>query len=398
MSERLKPDSAPGTPRSSSVVPGPSPDGESAHHSPGIALDDVEPGEQPESAPAETTDPSAIRAAILERLDAAQLGHADPRARRLLEMLVEDAIGLVTDGTSVVDLKLLGAAFSELRRALAVFRPWNAAPRKVTAFGSARTPPGDPVYELAVDFGRRIADAGFMVITGGGPGIMGAVVDGAEVDRSFGVGIKLPFEQLPHAPLRGDPKLIEFKYFFTRKLFFLKEASGVALFPGGFGTHDEGFETLTLVQTGKARMLPIVCLDVPGGRYWHAWDEFIREHLLGRGLISPDDLALYRITSDVGEAIEEIVGFYRVFHSMRTIRKTTIVRMQHDIGDDVIAVLSREFADMLGGRAIRRTPAMREEADEPDAAGLPRIALAFDLLHFGRLRRFIDRLNELGAR
>ncbi len=395
MSERPRPDAA--------ATPGPS--GDRSHHSPGIALDDVEPGEQLESvetaagtAAADATDPSAIRAAIVERLDAAQLGHADPRARRLLETLVEDAIGLVTDGTGVVDLKLLGAAFSELRRALAVFRPWNAGPRKVTAFGSARTPPGDPVYELAALFGRRIAEEGFMVITGGGPGIMGAVVDGAGVERSFGVGIRLPFEQLPHAPLQGDPKLIEFKYFFTRKLFFLKEASGVALFPGGFGTHDEGFETLTLVQTGKARMLPIVCLDVPGGRYWHAWDEFIREHLLGRGLISADDLALYRITSDVDEAIREITGFYRVFHSMRTIRRTTVVRLQHDIGDDVVATLGSEFADILGGRPLRRTPSMREEADEPDTLALPRLALAFDLLHFGRLRRFIDRLNELGSR
>jgi uncharacterized protein (TIGR00730 family) len=377
--------------------PPPRAGGDRTRHSPGIALDDVESGEQTEPASAETTDPASVRSAILDRLDAAQLGHADPRARRLLESLVEDAIGLVTDGTGVVDLKLLGSAFSELRRALAVFRPWNAGPRKVTAFGSARTPPGDPVYELAVEFGRRIADAGFMVITGGGPGIMGAVVDGAHVERSFGVGIRLPFEQAPHAPLQGDPKLIEFKYFFTRKLFFLKEASGVALFPGGFGTHDEGFETLTLVQTGKARMLPIVCLDVPGGRYWHAWDEFIREHLLGRGLISPDDLALYRITTSVDEAIEEIVGFYRVFHSMRTIRKTTVVRLQHDIGDDVITELGREFADMLGGRSVRRTPAMREEADEPETLALPRLALAFDLLHFGRLRSFIDRLNELGS-
>lgn len=345
---------------------------------------------------AESTDPAAIRAAILERLDTAQLGHADPRARRLLETLVEDAIGLFADGTGVVDLKLVSAAFSELRRALAVFRPWTRGPRKVTAFGSARTPPGDPVYELAAQFGRRIADEGFMVITGGGPGIMGAVVDGATAGQSFGVGIRLPFEQQPHAPLQGDPKLIEFKYFFTRKLFFLKEASGVALFPGGFGTHDEGFETLTLVQTGKARMLPIVCLDKPGGTYWQEWDRFVREQLLGRALISTDDLALYRITSDLDEAVGEIVGFYRVFHSMRTIRKTTVVRLQHEVGDDVLATLGMEFADILGGRPVRRVAAMREEMDEPDTLSLPRISLAFDLLHFGRLRMFINRLNALG--
>jgi hypothetical protein len=217
------------------------------------------------------------------------------------------------------------------------------------------------------------------------------------VDRSFGVGIRLPFEQLPHAPLRGDPKLIEFKYFFTRKLFFLKEASGVALFPGGFGTHDEGFETLTLVQTGKARMLPIVCVDVPGGTYWHQWDAFVRSELLERGLISVDDLALYRITHDVESAVEEITGFYRVFHSMRTIRRTTVLRLNHPVEDAVLETLSAEFGDILGGRPVRRISAMREESDEPETLALARIGLDFNLLRFGRLRMLLNRLNELGG-
>lgn len=226
---------------------------------------------------------------------------------------------------------------------------------------------------------------------------MGAVVDGAGVDRSFGVGIRLPFEQQSHESLREDPKLIEFKYFFTRKLFFLKEASGVALFPGGFGTHDEGFETLTLVQTGKARMLPIVCLDVPGGTYWQSWDRFVRGELLERGLISDDDLALYRITDNLEEAVEEIVGFYRVFHSMRIIRKTTVLRLNRPVDDDVLATLSAEFADILRERPIRRIDSMREEADEPETLPLPRLALDFNMLRFGRLRMLINRLNELGA-
>jgi uncharacterized protein (TIGR00730 family) len=236
------------------------------------------------------------------------------------------------------------------------------------------------------------------VITGGGPGIMGAVVDGAGLENSFGVGIRLPFEQQPHETLRGDPKLIEFKYFFTRKLFFLKEASGVVLFPGGFGTHDEGFETLTLVQTGKARMLPIVLVDVPGGTYWNRWDEFVREELLGRQLISEDDLALSRITDDLDVAVEQLVGFYRVFHSMRTIRRTTVIRLNHDVGDDVLATLSSEFADILGERPIRRISAMREEADEPETVTLPRLGLDFNLLRFGRLRMLLDRLNALGRK
>lgn len=340
---------------------------------------------------------ASFHAALLDHLAAAQASHADPRARRLLEGLVEDAIGLVADGTSVVDLKLVAAAFTEMRRGLEVFRPWTGGSRKVTVFGSARTQADDPVYKLAEEFGRRIAEAGFMVITGGGPGIMGAVVDGAGAADSFGVGIRLPFEQQPHEPLRGDPKLLEFKYFFTRKLFFLKEASAVALFPGGFGTHDEGFEALTLVQTGKARLVPIVCVDVPGGGYWHAWDRFVKEQLLERGLIGEQDLALYRITHDVNEAVGEIVAFYRVFHSMRTIRKTTVLRLNHEVGDSVLETLSAEFADILGAKPVQRVDALREESDEPETLPLPRLALTFDLHGFGRLRMLVNRLNELGS-
>lgn len=332
----------------------------------------------------------------LDRLAYAQAGITDPRTRNLLDSLVKDAIGLVTDGVSVVDLKLTAAMLSEIRSALAVFQPWADGPRKVTAFGSARTSPQDPVYRLAEEFGRRLSEAGFMVITGGGPGIMAAVVDGAGVDRSFGVGIRLPFEQLPHAPLANDPKLIEFKYFFTRKLFFLKEASGIALFPGGFGTHDEGFETLTLVQTGKARMVPIVCVDVPGGTYWHDWDRFIREQLLERDLIGEDDLALYKITHSPDEAVAEIAGFYRVYHSMRKIRKAVILRLNHPVGDAVVSTLSREFADILGGHDIERISPLKQERDEPETLELPRLGLQFDLRNFGRLRMLLNRLNEIG--
>jgi len=342
-------------------------------------------------------DPNLIHAALVQRLADAHLGHADPRAGKLLEGLVEDAIGMVSDGNGVVDLKLIAVAFTEMRRALAVFRPWTAGPRKITAFGSARTRPDEPVYAMAQEFGRCIAEAGFMVITGGGPGIMGAVVEGATVEKSFGVGIRLPFEQAPHEGLRDDAKLIEFKYFFTRKLFFLKEAAGVAIFPGGFGTHDEGFETLTLVQTGKARMVPIVCVDVPGSTYWHSWDRFVREELLERGLISEDDLALYRITHDVETAVREITDFYRVFHSMRTIRKTTVLRLSREVDDSVIETLSAEFADILGGKPVRRSGFLKEEGDEPETLHLPRLLLDFNLLRFGRLRMLVNRLNELGS-
>ncbi|MFN2376163.1 MAG: TIGR00730 family Rossman fold protein [Candidatus Binatia bacterium] len=345
----------------------------------------------------ETPAPASIRIALEERLKAAHLGHADPRAERLLEALVDDAIGLVADGTGVVDLKLVAATLAEMRRALAMFRPWSEGPRKVTAFGSARTLPDDPAYQMAEAFGQRLVELGYMVITGGGPGIMGAVVEGAGAANSFGVGIRLPFEQKPHEILRDNPKYLEFKYFYTRKLFFLKEASAVALFPGGFGTHDEGFETLTLVQTGKARMVPIVFIDVPGGTYWETWDRFVREQLLDRGLISPEDLALYRITHDLEEAVGEITGFYRVFHSTRRIRNSLVMRLVHDVDDNVLDTLSAEFADLFGGKPLRRIAPLKEESDQPELLGLPRLSLAFDHHRFGRLRMFIDRLNELGS-
>lgn len=341
------------------------------------------------------TDRSELHAALLKRLAAAHSGHEDPRAGPLLESLVEDAIGLVADGSEVADLKLVTAAFAEIRAALAVFRPYPGI-RKVTAFGSARTPRDHPAYLMAVEFGRKLAEAGLMVITGGGPGIMGAALEGAGRRNGFGVGIRLPFEQHANATLSGDPKLIEFKYFFTRKLFFLKEASAVALFPGGFGTHDEGFETLTLVQTGKSHMVPVVCLDVPGGTYWKAWDGYLREHLLKAGLIAEADLSLYRLTDDIDEAVEEITRFYEVYHSMRTIRRRTLMRLTRPLGADALETLAREFADILGGKPIRTTRPYKEEADEPDVAALPRIVFDFNQRGFGRLRQMIDRVNELG--
>lgn len=341
--------------------------------------------------------PTSNSLSLLERLAAAQSAASDSRKARLLDALMDDTIGLVTDGTDVVDLKLVAAVLSEIRRALAVFRPWSEGPAKITAFGSARTDPHDPVYQLAEEFGRRVAEAGFMIISGAGPGLMSAVVEGAGAEQSFGVGIRLPFEQESSPALLGDPKLIEFKYFFTRKLFFLKEAAGVVLFPGGFGTMDEGFETLTLVQTGKTAMVPIVCLDVPGGTYWGEWDRFVREQLLERGLIGDDDLALYRITHDVDEAVAEFTQFYRVFHSMRKVRDVGILRLHHDIDDAVLETLALEFGDIFDGKPLRRMAPMREEADEPSTLGLVRIRLPFNRRKFGRLRMFVNRLNELGA-
>ena len=332
----------------------------------------------------------ALVASVLARPGARK----DPRRETVVRSMVEALVNIAADPVEVVDLKLVSAALAEIGEALGRFRPY-AGVRKVTAFGSARTAPGERAYRLARDFSRLAADAGFMVITGAGPGIMQACNEGAGRRRSFGVNIKLPFENEANPFIRGDAKLVEFKYFFTRKLFFLKEASAVVLFPGGFGTHDEGFETLTLVQTGKAQMMPIVMLEVPGTGYWSSWDRYVRRQLLAGGLISKDDLSLYRIVGSAKEAIKEINSFYRLYHSTRVIRRRLVMRITRKAGAADLARLSDRYADILGGRPIRQRGAFKEEFDEPAVAGLPRLVMNFDMASYGRLRLLINDLNRL---
>jgi len=320
----------------------------------------------------------------------------DRRTVSLLHSVISDSLAMVAEGIAQADLKLVAAAFSEIRDGLSRFQP-HAGVRKVTVFGSARTRPDEPEYELAREFGRRIVAAGYMVITGAGPGTMAACQEGAGRDRSFGVNIRLPFEQEANEIIRGDDKLVEFKYFFTRKLFFLKEASALVLFPGGFGTHDEMFEGLTLVQTGKSQMLPVVCLDVARGTFWKTWDRYIRDHLVRKGLIGVDDLALYKVTDSIEEAVNEIVTFYRNYHSARFVRERLVMRIHEPLGNDALSELSEEFADILGGKKIQQRGAMREESDEPHLADKPRLVMHFDKRSYGRLRQLIDRVNRLEA-
>ncbi len=319
----------------------------------------------------------------------------DPRRTRLLTGMIRTCLEITSDGTSVADLKLVDAALAEIRAALECFRPY-ASVRKVATFGSARSGREVAEYALARRFCAQIADAGYMVITGAGPGIMQACQEGAGRERSFGVNIRLPFENVPNDEIRGDAKLVEFKYFFTRKLFFLKEAAAIVLFPGGFGTHDECFEALTLVQTGKSRMVPVVFLDVPRGTFWKTWDRYVRDHLLRRGLIDDDDLSLYKITDNPDEAVREITRYYGVFHSARVVRRKLVLRLNQEIEAARVAMLTEEFADILGGQPILAHGQFEEEFDEPQIAQLPRLVLNFDMRSYGRLRRLIDRLNELG--
>jgi uncharacterized protein (TIGR00730 family) len=282
-----------------------------------------------------------------------------------------------------------------LRYAFRLFAPY-ARIRKVTIFGSARTQSDKPEYQQAVDFGRKIAKAGFMVITGAGPGIMQAGHEGAGPEMSFGANIRLPWEQSANPIILNDKKLVSFKYFFTRKLVFIKEADAIVLFPGGFGTHDEGFESLTLVQTGKSRPMPIVFLDAPRGTYWKTWKRYVEDHLLRRGLISPEDMGLFMVTDNIDDAVAEIKTFYRVYHSSRYVGDHFVIRLNALLAAPLVDELNRDFADILKEGVFEVVGALPEEEGEPEIAHLPRLVFRFNRLSFGRLRAMIDRINTEG--
>lgn len=313
----------------------------------------------------------------------------------LVQQIKETADKLIRDGANRGDIKLLSTALKELRYAFKVFSPYKGR-RKVTVFGSARLPKNHPAYAAAVDFGRHAAEAGYLVITGAASGIMEAGHVGAGRDHSIGVNILLPFEQEANAVIAGDPKLVHLKYFFTRKLLFVKESDAVVLFPGGFGTLDEGFEVLTLIQTGKSHLFPVVMVDEKGGDYWKQWHRYVEEVLLSRGLISPADLSLYKITESVEEAMQEVIGFYRVYHSMRYVKGDLVFRLQHALSPALLERLSEEFRDLLEGGTFEQTGALPDEINDPHLADLPRLRFRFDRRSLGRLRQMIDVINKEG--
>jgi uncharacterized protein (TIGR00730 family) len=309
----------------------------------------------------------------------------------LAREIVTTALLLGREQVSRLDRKIVNSSLKEMRRAFRVFAPYKGI-RKVSIFGSARTVRGDPEYEVARDFSREIAARGWMVITGAGPGIMEAGHEGAGLERSFGVNIRLPFEAKPNPVIANDSKLINFKYFFTRKLTFMKEADAFVLLPGGFGTLDETFELLTLVQTGKSDVYPILLLDAPGGTYWAGFDGFVKDELLRRRYLDADDLQLYRSVDDPLEAVREIESFYRVYHSQRILGDRVVLRLTSMPDIETIERLSREFKDILSD-PIRPVRPSRAEIEDEDVPELPRLSLSFDRQHIGRLRQLIDALN-----
>ena len=308
--------------------------------------------------------------------------------------IVENALKLLTDVKATGDVRVIQTALRELRYSFRLFAPY-AGKRKVSIFGSARMRSDSFEYQQAADFGREIVKAGFMVITGAGPGIMQAGHEGAGPVNSFGVNIRLPWEQTANPVIAEDKKLVTFKYFFTRKLIFIRHSDAIVLFPGGFGTFDEGFEALTLMQTGKSQLMPLVLVDKPGGIFWKTWDKNIREQLLRDKLISPDDLSLYQITDSADEAVKIITRFYRNFHSTRFVKDQLVIRLKSAPPASALPKLNKDFTDIITGapvKIIKPTPEERRDKDNLDKA---RIAFGFNRRDYGRLRQLIDVLNEM---
>jgi uncharacterized protein (TIGR00730 family) len=310
----------------------------------------------------------------------------------LIERIKESADKLALDGSSRGDLKLVSRALRELRYAFKVFSPYRTN-RKITIFGSARTKEHEPAYQQAVLLGKMMAERDWLVVTGAASGIMEAGHRGAGRDKSMGLNILLPFEQEANPIIAGDSKLVHMKYFFTRKLMFVKECDAVVCLPGGFGTLDEALEVLTLLQTGKRDMVPVVLLNAPGENYWNALDHFIQQHLLREGMISPEDRYLYKVTDSCQAAVDEVMQFFRVYHSMRYVKSKLVLRLQHELSPDFLQDLNQRYAGILTHGAFEYSAPLREEKDEPELAHLARLVFAFNRRSLGRLRRLIDSVN-----
>jgi uncharacterized protein (TIGR00730 family) len=315
------------------------------------------------------------------------------RVDDLIEQIKGSADKLAGDHPSRGDLKILNRAIRELRHAFKVFTPYRSK-RKVTVFGSARTLPDQATYKHAVEFGRQMAARGWMVLTGAASGIMEAGHVGAGRDNAMGLNIMLPFEQSANPVIAGDHKLVNMKYFFTRKLMFIKECDAVCLFPGGFGTLDEGMEVLTLLQTGKRDMVPVVFVDEPGGHFWSRWDTYVREELLVDGMISKEDLSLYLVTDSIDEAVREIVQYYRIYHSMRYVKNRLVLRLKKRPTDEFLEAINREFEDILASGKFFLSDALPEERDEPDLRAMTRLVFHFNRRSLGRLRQLVDCINQ----
>ncbi len=315
--------------------------------------------------------------------------------RQLIQQALATIVRLADTEIERLDWKILSAALADMERGFQLFYDYRHV-RKVTIFGSARLATDTPEYQMALEFARCVTKLGFMVMTGGGGGIMQAGHEGAGRENSFGLNIQLPFEQEANPFIDGDPKLIHFKYFFTRKLFLLKESDAVALFPGGFGTQDEAFECMTLSQTGKFGPVPLVLIDHPGGDYWRSWSEYIDKQLVHKGLVSPDDPSLYTVTDNLDVACDAITGFYQVYHSSRYVGDQLVIRLKTDLSDAQVEQLNADFSDIIIQGRIEKSQALPQETQD-ETVGLPRLIFYFNQRDLGRLYQMIATINHMGT-
>lgn len=318
----------------------------------------------------------------------------DAHHPEIIREMIITALKTGQENDYLADLKMLRSTMKEMRYTSKLFGAYRER-KKVTIFGSARTVPTDPVYQKCVTFARQLVRLGYMVITGGGPGIMQAGNEGAGAENSFAVNIRLPFEQETNPVMQNSPNVITYKYFFNRKVAFLKEAEAIALFPGGFGTLDEAMETLTLMQTGKNPPIPLVLIDDDQGSYWGPWLDFIKTTMLNKGMISGLDMSLFSITQDPLEAAQIINDFYHVYHSSRWVNSYLVIRLNKMLSKEQIATLAEEFSEIIDpGGTLEITKAMPEEYDQPDLLDLPRLVFPFNRSNYGLLKAFIRRLNS----
>ncbi|MBD2385406.1 LOG family protein [Cylindrospermum sp. FACHB-282] len=315
--------------------------------------------------------------------------------RQLIQQALATIVRLADSEIERLDWKILSAALADMERGFQLFYAYRHV-RKVTIFGSARLGSDTPEYQTAVQFARAISQLGFMVMTGGGGGIMQAGNEGAGRENSFGLNIQLPFEQQANPFIDSDPKLIHFKYFFTRKLFLLKESDAVALFPGGFGTQDEAFECMTLSQTGKFGPVPVVLIDEPGGDYWLSWSKYIDQQLVQKGLVSPEDPSLYTVTDNLEVACNAITRFYQVYHSSRYVGEQLVIRLTKDLSDAEVEQLNGNFNDILVKGRIEKSQALPQEGQD-ETVELPRLILYFNQRDLGRLYQMIAVINQMGT-
>jgi len=307
----------------------------------------------------------------------------------LISQMIDTCLKMAKEGHDSGQVKLVTHALKEMRYAYHVFNQYKGI-RKVSIYGSARTDEKHPDYIAAAEFGRLIAETKWMAITGAGDGIMKAGHEGPTRESSFGLAIRLPFETTANTIIEGDSKLINFRYFFTRKLMFMTHSDAIVGCPGGFGTQDEMFEALTLVQTGKSNIVPIVMIAGEGNNYWLNWQKHVQEDLLGNDMISPEDESLFHIADSPQDGVDHILQFYKNFHSSRYVRSDLVIRIQNKITEESIAHLNDSYQDVLSNGEIKQSGALSSENDYLE---LPRIIVPHTRKSNGRIRQLIDQIN-----